>query len=106
MKTRSRRSSKDPIRQAELILKLYELRRAAVMREARSYVGGEFRPRSADELVDIVTAGTRQSGFVLQVYGYWDMVAAFVSNGALDAQLVYDTCQEMYFQYAKIQPYL
>jgi len=34
------------------------------------------------------------------------MVAAFVSNGALDAQLVYDTCQEMYFQYAKIQPYL
>jgi len=34
------------------------------------------------------------------------MVAAFVSNGALDAQLVYDTCQEMYIQYAKIQPYL
>jgi len=27
-------------------------------------------------------------------------------HGALDAQLVYDTCQEMYFQYAKIQPYL
>ena len=106
MKTRTQRSSNDPIRQAELIVKLYELRREAVMREARSYVGGEFMPHSADELVNIVTAGTRQSGFVLQVYGYWDMVAAFVSNGALDAQLVYDTCQEMYFQYAKIQPYL
>ena len=63
-------------------------------------------PQSVDELVDIVTAGTMQSGFILQVYGYWDMVAAFVSNGALDAQLVYDTCQEMYFQYAKTQPYL
>src|SRR5215472_2320400 len=76
------------------------------MREARSYVGGEFMPQSVDELVDIVMAGTGQSGFVLQVHGYWDMVAAFVCNGALDAQLVYDTCQEMYFQYARIQPYL
>jgi hypothetical protein len=34
------------------------------------------------------------------------MVAAFVQHGALDAGLVHDTCQEMYFQYAKIQPYL
>lgn len=106
MNTRKQRSDNDPIRQAELILKLYELRRETVMREARSYVGGKFMPHSADELFDIVTAGTRESGFVLQVYGYWDMVAAFVSSGALDAQLVYDTCQEMYFQYAKIQPYL
>ena len=94
------------IRQAELILKLYELRREPVMREARSYVGGEFLPRSADELVDIVTCGGKKGSFVLQVYGYWDMVSAFVHNGALDAKLVYDTCAEMYFQYAKIQPYL
>jgi hypothetical protein len=33
------------------------------------------------------------------------MVAAFVSYGALDASLVYDTYQEIYFQYAKIPPY-
>jgi hypothetical protein len=32
------------IRQAELILKLYELRRETVMREARSYAGDEFYP--------------------------------------------------------------
>lgn len=96
----------DRIAQAELILKLYELRRENVMREARSYVGGEFMPRSAGEFIEIVSAGGRHTGFVLQVYGYWDMVAAFVSHGALDASLVYDTCQEMYFQYAKIQPYL
>ena len=100
------RSSENSIRQAELILKLYELRREAVMREARSYVGGPFLPASTKEFIEIVSAGGRQTGFVLQVYGYWDMVAAFVHHGALDAQLVYDTCQEMYFQYAKIQPYL
>lgn len=94
------------IQQAELILRLYELRRETVMREARAYVGGEFMPASADEFVEIVSAGGKHTGFVLQVYGYWDMVAAFVLHGALDVMLVYDTCQEMYFQYAKIQPYL
>jgi hypothetical protein len=94
------------IQQAELILQLYEVRREAVMREARSYVGGEFLPTSAGELIAIVSAGSRHSGFVLQVYGYWDMVAAFVRHRALTPELVYDTCQEMYFQYAKIQPYL
>jgi hypothetical protein len=94
------------IRQAELILKLYELRRETTMREARSYIGGEFDPSSAEELVAIVSGGGKDGAFVLQVYGYWDMVAAFVESGALDARLVYNTCQEMYFQYAKIQPYL
>lgn len=95
-----------PALEAELILNLYELRREAVMREARSYIGGEFMPKSAEEIVALVSEGSRRSGFVLQVYGYWDMVAAFVLHGALSAGLVYDTCQEMYFQYAKIQPYL
>ena len=34
------------------------------------------------------------------------MLCAFVLHGALSEALVYDTCQEMYFQYAKIQPHL
>jgi hypothetical protein len=90
----------------DVILKLYELRRESTMRQARSYVGGKFGPKSAEEMVAIVSAGTPESGYVLQVYGYWDMVAAFVIDGSLHERLVYDTCQEMYFQYAKIQPYL
>lgn len=90
----------------DVILKLYDLRREAVMRQARSYIGGKFAPSSAEHLIAIVTAGSQESGFVLQVYGYWDMVAAFVLDGPLSEQLVYDTCQEMYFLYAKIQPFL
>jgi len=92
--------------QVELILRLYELRREAVMREARSFVGGAFLPKSDDDLVAIVTKGGKETGFVLQVYGYWDMVCAFVLHGMLSEPLLYDTCQEMYFQFAKIQPFL
>jgi hypothetical protein len=94
------------MRQAELILRLYELRREEVMRKARSYVGGAFRPDSADDIVALIASGQPEGSYILQVYGYWDMVAAFALHGALDPELVYDVCQEMYFQYAKIQPYL
>lgn len=99
-------SAAQPLQQAELLLKLYEVRREAVMRQARGFIGGAFLPSSADDLVAQVSAGNQHSGFILQVYGYWDMVSAFVIHGALSEQLVYDTCQEMYFQYSKIQPYL
>ena len=100
------KAKKATTEQVELILHLYELRREAVMREARSFVGGPFLPKSVDELVSIVTKGGKECAFVLQVYGYWDMVCAFVLHGALTEPLVYDTCQEMYFQFAKIYPYL
>ena len=92
--------------EAQLILKPYDLRREAVMRQARSFVGGKFAPQSVEEFVAAIKKGGEEAGYLLQVYGYWDMVCAFVKHGFLSAALVYDTCQEMYFQYAKIQPYL
>jgi hypothetical protein len=98
--------TKKALEQAELILKLYEIRRETALRAARDYVGGEFKPKSVDEFVSLVKDGGKPSGHILQVYGYWDMVAAFVVHGALDEALIFDTCQEMYFQFEKIQPYL
>jgi hypothetical protein len=98
--------TKNALKQAELILKLYEIRRETVLRAARDYVGGEFKPKSVDDFVSLVKDGGKPSGHILQVYGYWDMVAAFVVHGALDEALIFDTCQEMYFQFEKIQPYL
>jgi hypothetical protein len=76
------------IKQAELILKLYELRREPVMRSARSYVGGEFLPRSFEDFLAITSARDQHTAYVLQVYGYWDMIAAMVFHGALDESLV------------------
>ena len=97
---------KSPTDQAELLLHLYELRRETVMRQARSYVGGPFNPKSADDFIDAIRRGDQQTAYILQVFGYWDMVCAFVVHGILSEGLVYDTCQEMYFQWAKIEPYL
>ncbi len=91
---------------AELILKLYDLRREAVMREARNFVF-QLTLYSIDDLMSVASAqGQKESAYLRQVYGYWDMVAALVAHGTLNALLVYDTCHEMYFVYAKIQPFL
>jgi hypothetical protein len=63
-------------------------------------------PFSRSPTTSLVTKGGKETGFILPVYGYWDMVCAFVLHGMLSERLVYDTCQEMYFQFAKIHPYL
>jgi hypothetical protein len=99
-------SSQATHQDAELILKLYDLRREPVMREARNFVVG-FAPKSVDEILAYTNAfGSKENAYLRQVYGYWEMVAAFVVHGTLNALLVYDTCQEMYFAYGKIQPFL
>ena len=90
---------------AELILKLYDLRREPVMREARKFIAG-FSPKSVDDLLAVANTPGTQNAYLRQVYGYWEMAAAFVVHGALNPVLGFDTLQEMYFAYGKIQPFL
>jgi|HubBroStandDraft_6_1064221.scaffolds.fasta_scaffold190848_2 hypothetical protein len=52
------------IKQGELILRLYELRREPVMRLARSYIGGPFLPHTAEEFVSIMMAGDQNTSQV------------------------------------------
>jgi hypothetical protein len=91
---------------AELILKLYDLRREPVMREARNFVA-TFSPASIDDVLAVVSNfGVKENAYLRQVYGYWEMVAALIVHGTLNAALAYDTLQEMYFVYSIMQPYV
>jgi hypothetical protein len=89
--------------EADLILKLYELRREPVMREARSWFA-TFNPKSHDEFIDILTGD--KSGYYRMVTSYWDMAASLVNNGAIDAQMFNDANGEHIFVYAKLEPFL
>jgi hypothetical protein len=91
---------------AELILKLYDLRREAVMREARAFLV-QFAPKSLDDLLKLANAfGSKEQAYLRQVAGYWEMAASLVNRGALNRELALDNFQEMFFVYAKVQPYL
>lgn len=90
---------------ADLILRLYDLRREPVMREARAYFAN--LPPSEENFLKVVgNPASKESSYVRQVVGYWEMAAALVNHGALNAALAFDTLQEMYFVYAKVKPYL
>lgn len=89
---------------AELVLKLYDLRREAVMREARNWMA-TFNPQSIDDVVKVMSDfGSKQNAYLRQVSGYWEMVAALIVHGTLNKELAFDTLAEMYFVYAILQP--
>ena len=93
----------DKVKSAELILKLYDLRREAVMREARNWFF-TFNPESVEHIQR--TAMGEHGGYFRMVTTYWDMACSFVNHGAIDAEMFNDATGEQVFIFAKLQPFL
>ena len=85
---------------ADLILKLYDLRREATMREARNWMFS-FNPTSVQDIID--TLISEHSGHYRMVISYWEMAAAMVTKGAIDEELFNECNGEHLFVYAKIE---
>ncbi len=92
------------VESADLILKLYDLRREAKMREARNWMFS-FNPTSVDEYWQTMM-DPDVGGYLRMVTSYWDMAAALVNHGAIDADLFNDTAGEHIMVFAKIEPLL
>ena len=91
-----------PYESGQLILKLFELRRDPVLREARDWFIREFHPESKDE-IPAVLAGPDNPKSRL-VAGYWDMATSLVTHGAIDQQMFIDSNPEMLATFAKLEP--
>ena len=87
---------------AELILKLYELRREETMRKARRFMIFEFNPKTLEEL-RAVSRDTKSefNPCWRQMLSFWEMSASLVLRGALDADLFLDSNLEGILIYAK-----
>lgn len=93
----------DKAKSAELILKLYELRRESVMREARNWFFS-FNPESFEDIQRAIMG--EHSAYVRMVTTYWDMACSFVNHGAIDPAMFSDANGEQIFVFAKLQPFL
>lgn len=94
---------------AHLILELYDLRREAEMRKARTWWAGEFFPQNADDFIKVAWAmGTKENAWLRQVSGYWGIVASFVNSGVLNEELFLQPgfSGELFLIYAKIHPFV
>ena len=88
---------------ADLILKLYDLRRETVMREARNW-WFTFNPTSIQDVMSTMMG--EHSGYMRMVLSYWDMACAMVVSGAIDEDLFNQTNGEHMVIYMKIEPVL
>ena len=86
--------------EAELILKLYDLRREETMRKARDWYFREFNPQTMAD-VNAALFGPH-SGYVRMVWTYWDMAAALVNHGAIGLDFFNDTNGEHIGVFCKV----
>lgn len=91
---------------ADLVLRVYEMRRESVMRASRDAINGKFWPANYDE-AKAVTVSTHEFNAAYRQTGtYWEMVYGLVKNGIVDAEYFMETNGEGLLLFAKMEPYV
>ncbi len=93
-------------RDAELVLRVYELRRESVMRESRNAINGSFWPKNYADVTAIVQADHPLNAAFRQVGTYWEMVYGMVRHGIVHADYFMESNGEGLLAFAKLAPYL
>ncbi|MGH7362304.1 MAG: DUF4760 domain-containing protein [Candidatus Methylomirabilales bacterium] len=79
---------------ADLLLRLYELRREERMRQARHWVLHEYQPVPWEQMKATYMTGSPEDASLRMATSYWDMVGTLVNNGILHAGLLFETTGE------------
>ena len=91
---------------AALALRVYELRRESVLRQARESLRTEFWPKSAQDAVAVTRGDHPLNGAYRQVSTYWEMVYGMVRHEIVHAGFFLETNGEGLFLFAKLEPYV
>ena len=91
---------------ADLVLKLYDLRREPVMRESRDAINAEFWPDDAEQAVAIVSPDHSLNRAYRQTSTYWEMVYGMAKHGIVHTDYLLENTGEGMLLYAKVEPYL
>jgi hypothetical protein len=83
---------------ADVIMRLYDLRREEKMRKARSWFMAYFKGiTNMDALTRLAPAGSDENAYFRMVVSYWDMAAGFANSGAVNKDLFFRSSNEMLF---------
>jgi Domain of unknown function (DUF4760) len=91
---------------ANLLLRLYEIRREEKMRQARHWFLFEFKPAAWSEVRKGFFTGQEQDNYLRMVVSYWDMACALVKQGILNKDLFYTTTGEYVTVWDKTKPWV
>jgi hypothetical protein len=87
---------------ANLILRLYEMRREDKMREARAWFVKNFYCNNREEYAKVVPPGSQENAYARQVISYWEMVSSLVTSGVLNEHLFFQSGQELLLVWTRI----
>ena len=90
---------------AELVLKLYELRREPVLREARKAMN-TWIPKTMEEFMKIMSPDHPDNAAFRQVSGYWDMAFGMARHGVIHAEFLLENSGEGLWFYARVERYV
>jgi len=88
---------------ANLILRLYELRREEKLRQAREWFAANCVASTLEELQRIAPSGSRENAYVRMVTSYWEMAASLVTSGVLNQELFFQSNGELLFVWERIR---
>jgi hypothetical protein len=91
---------------AELMLRVYEMRREAVLRQSRETLRTDFWPKRAEDAVALTRGDHPLNAAYRQVSTYWEMVYGIVRHGIVNAGYFLETNGEGLFLFAKVAPYV
>lgn len=91
---------------ANLILRLYEMRREDRMRKARAWFTANCKAKSYEELLKLAPGGTDENASVRMVTSYWDLVASFMTAGVLNKELFFQSGRELLLVWERVRDYL
>ncbi len=89
---------------ANLILRLYDLRREDKMRTARNWFVANFRCKTMAEMSALCPPGTETNAYFRQVVSYWDMAGSFVNAGVLNGDLFFANTREILLTWERVKP--
>lgn len=90
--------------QAQLHLKVYDLRREARLRQARDWFQQNYKAETFDEAMRIAAPGTEAGAFVGMVIGYWEQACALLNYGLLHEDLFFETSGEFFGVWELLKP--
>jgi hypothetical protein len=91
---------------AELLLKVYELRREPVMRESRAAINAQFWPKAYDDILAIAKPDHPLNAAYRQTSTYWEMVYGMAKHGIVNPDYWIESNGEGLFLFARVAPYL
>ena len=91
---------------ANLILRLYEMRREDRIRKARGWFATNFKPKTWDELQKIAPPGSDENASYRMVVTYWEMVASFITSGVLNKELFFQSGRELLLVWERLRDVL